>query len=68
MDTIPWGVLFEKVPSAGKVAATFQPTPMGLQMNAQVKSYLYFLAFAVGTKMIVVPLAKSMNIPFVKDL
>jgi len=37
-------------------------------METKLKSYAWFLAFAVATKIIVAPLARSMNIPFVKDL
>lgn len=37
-------------------------------MNTTVKSYLYFLAFLAVTKMVVKPLATSMNIPLVKDI
>ncbi len=37
-------------------------------MESKVKSYLWFLAFMVATQAVVVPLAKTMNIPFVKDL
>ena len=68
MDATPWGVLFSKADIGAKVAATFQPTHKGQTMNAQVKSYLYFLAFAAATKVVVVPLAKQMGIPFLKDL
>lgn len=37
-------------------------------METKLKSYAWFLAFAVATKIVVAPLARSMNIPFVKDL
>lgn len=37
-------------------------------MPSQVKSYLWFLAFTVVTSAVVVPLAKQMNVPFIKDL
>lgn len=37
-------------------------------MNQHLKAYAWFLAFAVATKVFVAPMAKSMNIPFVKDL
>lgn len=37
-------------------------------MNTQIKSYLWFIGFSVLTAAVVVPLAKTMNIPFVKDL
>lgn len=37
-------------------------------MESKIKSYAWFLAFAVATKIVVAPLARSMNIPFVKDL
>lgn len=37
-------------------------------MNQHVKSYLFFIGFMVLTRAVVAPVAKSMNIPFVKDL
>lgn len=37
-------------------------------MNAHLKAYAYFLLFAIATKVVVAPLGKSMNIPYVKDL
>lgn len=37
-------------------------------METKLKSYAWFLAFAVATKIIVAPMARTMNIPFVKDL
>lgn len=37
-------------------------------MESKLKSYAWFLAFAIVTKVVVVPLATSMNIPFVKQL
>jgi hypothetical protein len=32
-------------------------------MNTTVKSYLYFLAFMVVTKVVITPIVKPMNIP-----
>lgn len=32
-------------------------------MNPTVKSYLYFLAFMVVTKVVITPIVKPMNIP-----
>lgn len=37
-------------------------------MNAHIKSYLWFLAFAVATKVVVAPMAKQIGIPYVSDL
>ena len=37
-------------------------------MNAQVKSYLWFLGFLAITKMVVAPAAKSMNVPVLSDI
>jgi len=37
-------------------------------VETKLKSYAWFLAFAVATKVIVAPLAKSMNIPFISQL
>lgn len=37
-------------------------------MQSHVKAYAWFLAFMVVTKVVVAPVAKQMNIPFVSDL
>lgn len=37
-------------------------------MNAHLKAYLWFIGFTIATKAIVAPMAKTMNIPYVKDL
>lgn len=37
-------------------------------MNANVKAYLWFIGFTLATKIIVAPIAKTMNIPYVQDL
>lgn len=37
-------------------------------MEAYGKSFLMFLAFTAVTKLVVKPLATSMNIPLVKDI
>lgn len=37
-------------------------------MNTYVKDYAIYLAFAVVTAIVVVPLAKQVGVPFVKDL
>lgn len=37
-------------------------------MNAHVKSYLWFIAFMAVTKIVVKPVANSLNIPLVKDI
>lgn len=37
-------------------------------MNQYVKNYAIYLAFAVITAAVVVPLAKQVGVPFVKDL
>lgn len=37
-------------------------------MHAYVKSYLVFIAFLAVTKIVVSPVAKSMNIPIVSDI
>jgi hypothetical protein len=37
-------------------------------MNAYVKSYATFVAFLLVTKIVVAPLAKSMNVPYLSDL
>ena len=47
---------------------TFQPRFKGRNMNSHLKAYAYFLLFGIATKVLVVPLAKTMNIPYVKDL
>ena len=39
-----------------------------LKMNAHVKSYLWFIAFMAVTKIVVKPVANSLNIPLVKDI
>jgi hypothetical protein len=44
------------------------PTTHEGNMNQHLKAYAWFLAFAVATKVFVAPMAKTMNIPFVKDL
>lgn len=54
---------------SGHLRACFKPPTTGaIPMNTTVKSYLYFLAFLAVTKMVVKPLATSMNIPLVKDI
>lgn len=37
-------------------------------MNAYVKSYLTFIGFTLVTAIVVRPVAKQMNIPFLSDL
>lgn len=37
-------------------------------MHAQIKSYVYFLAFMALTKIVVKPIADNLNIPLVKDI
>jgi hypothetical protein len=37
-------------------------------MHAQVKSYMYFVAFLAITKIVVAPIAKSLNVPIVSDI
>lgn len=37
-------------------------------MESKLKSYGWFLVFAVVTKAVVAPMANSMNIPFIKNL
>lgn len=37
-------------------------------MNAQVKSYLWFVGFLAITKIVVAPLAKSLNVPLISDV
>ena len=37
-------------------------------MNSHLKAYLWFLGFTIATKAIIVPMAKSMKIPYVQDL
>jgi len=37
-------------------------------MKAHLNAYLWFIGFTLATKIIVAPIAKSMNIPFVQDL
>ena len=38
------------------------------KMNEHVKSYLYFIAFMAVTKIVVAPIAKSLNVPIVSDI
>lgn len=40
----------------------------GKDMNATVKSYLYFLGFLAITKMVVKPIAVQMKLPVISDL
>lgn len=37
-------------------------------MKAHLNAYLWFIGFTLATKILVVPVAKTMNIPYVKDL
>lgn len=36
-------------------------------MEQHLKSYAWFLAFMVATKVVVAPIAKNLNIPLVSD-
>lgn len=37
-------------------------------MKAHIQAYGMFLAFVLVTKVLVAPMAKNMNIPYLKDL
>ena len=37
-------------------------------MNQYVKSYAIFLAMMVATKVVVAPILKNMNVPYLSDL
>lgn len=47
---------------------TIQPIHRSIQMKAHLNAYLWFIGFTLATKIIVAPIAKQMNIPFVQDL
>lgn len=37
-------------------------------MKEHIHSYLWFLGFMAVTKMVVAPVAKQLNVPFVSDI
>lgn len=37
-------------------------------MNSHIKSYVWFLVFALVTKVVVKPIATNLNVPLLKDI
>jgi hypothetical protein len=52
----------------GKTFAPFLTFFGASKMQAQLKSYLWFVGFLAVTKIVVAPMAKQLNIPVVSDI
>lgn len=72
MGRCPWGasLAFRGVggESRGYFFCPTFSTLESFQMKAHLNAYLWFIGFTLATKILVVPMAKTMNIPYVKDL